>query len=327
MAEETKPAETTETSTTSSQETQTATATSAAEKTPASSSAPSAEATPTETVLELPENVVRNEDGTFDWRTDPTDPETTLYRGTLKELFENASKGMTEKDRLIREFKAKSLKVPETFKGGKPAEADEIQIELPPFEEVFDKHLERARVDKERLGWTRTDWKAYQEKEALADWEIAEEIRELREGERDARQSAHAEHDALALDYVNAGIIDEETEQVQRLLAQYKVDAGNLDYEALLSRVYNDPQNRTKLGKLKSGVIVRESEAEIRKLVSGRDKTALQRKLEDDARKAKEALKTVTPSATTTAAPKKPSGQTARNLDEALKAAVAEYAK
>jgi len=270
----------------------------------------------------LPEGVEKGEDGQL-----VITEGSTVYKGKdLNELLSNVRKGISEKDKYISQLKSKAtVKVPDDMRGRKVVEGEEeslIESDLKApdreeiFREIFDQAVKRHNLDPAKFRWTNQQWRDYADQGGLRDFEVSNEIQRIRQVWGEVNSVTDAKYSEQNVSYINESILDEETERVRELLAESGVEQSDFDYREVLERVYSNPKNKNALGVLRSGTITAEAVKEIRKIAGPKEKSALQKKLEEDiarGKKAKGEVKEPTPSA----APFKESPKPPANYDDA----------
>ncbi|MFQ5799758.1 MAG: hypothetical protein ACE5H0_13840, partial [Bacteroidota bacterium] len=226
------------------------------------------------------ENITRRADNKLEFRMDPKDPKSTVYVGdTIDELLDNLRKGVAHKDEVIRKSRAgKSLEVPERVTSA-PAEG---AVEPPNEQAIYLDHLRRVGADLSKINWTREDWKRHQETEGLTDFDLFDERNKYEKTVERAQESAEKEITEKNVEYMNSEILDDETAAASAYLNKNGIEPDLINYQELLEDVYSDKSNFNELGVLRPGVIsIRVVEA-AQELVTQKNKTALQKKLDED---------------------------------------------
>jgi len=211
--------------------------------------------------------IIKTKDG-FVWKVDPDDPKSMVYKGrTLQELFQNAAKGIKEKDTYISELKAARPKL--TDRVTRLPQEDEEAVEFPQFGQVLVAEAQKFGIqDVAMLGWGDAEWDKYAEEHG------DRAARRLEDRVNQVKASAKGTYDrenAIALN--NYGL-REETSVVQDLLdaAGIAADDPAFDYDAILRKVFGDKSNTLPNGVLKNGRIVAEAAKVINTLAVKRAK-------------------------------------------------------
>jgi hypothetical protein len=210
--------------------------------------------TPEGDVFEITD-VERTADGKLVWKADPTDPEGSVYTGKdLNELLKNISDGVKAKDSYIKKLKTESTIKPEVAKGRKPDTEKETVDNVPQFSEVLISTAKKYGVAPEMLQWTDEEWKNREiEKGSVATNREARMVESV-------LAEANKVHDQLNVDFINDSTLEQETEQVRKLVAKYKLEDqfGEKEYGDVLDKVYAEKDNFNRKGVRKNGAIIAE---------------------------------------------------------------------
>jgi hypothetical protein len=247
---------------------------------------------------------------------------TSIYKGKgeteeekLANLFSNISRGIEEKDRIITEAKPK-LKAKREAKEEKPPEAA-----FPEFKEILTKYAKESNIDPQMFNWGDEQWRDFEDKVGGVNASrMANKVDRIRE-------SANREYQEVNIRTINDQLIQQETEQVSRMLDQYGISTDEFDYEAVLARVEAD-QNSMQGGMLKSGYIVAEAFNDISKLLEKKTRQKVESELLN--KQAKLAAKKPRPTLLTTSRARvstKPDEKKALSLKEAKEMALKDAPK
>jgi hypothetical protein len=191
--------------------------------------------------------------GKLVWKVDPTDPSTTVYiADDLNGLFKEISKGTKAKDDYIKELTAKNSIKPDAAKG-KSAPEHDATVGMPDKNAILVDTAKKYGVDVAMLSWTNDDWKQYEaDNSSVASNRLYRTIESV-------VNEAQAAYDSQTAQFINDRTLDEETDSVQMLVKKYDLAEKftSADYDKILDAVYADPENFSKRGVRKTGVIVR----------------------------------------------------------------------
>lgn len=203
------------------------------------------------------EGVEQDADGNFILKIEPDNPESSVYKGaTMSELLDNWRKGDVEKDRTIRQLKVKqATRVPPP-----EGQGEEIEVQFPDTNEVYQDTFRKMNVDIAMLGWTKEQWQEHE----ISDGAV--NTIELKQSMREAQRQADAQITRMNADAINDQMLNEETSEVEALIAETGIDSEVFDYEKVLDTVYHDAKFWQKNGIRRTGCIVREAAREIFRL-------------------------------------------------------------
>lgn len=276
--------------------------------------------------------ITKNEDGEFVIKT-----ENSVYKGkTRKEVLDNFHTGASSNDKYVKELKAKDkIKLPDSVKRGAPEDEEPVpRTEAEVFQEVAPKILRQYRVDQKKLGWTDVDWRNYaRERDEAGElvresFEVSEERAQIREARKEIDKHVAATLDREYQQVSNAEVINEEHEQVVKAIAEYGLPEDivdkEFDYEGVLASVMGNKDNYNRLGVLRKGVILNEVHRTLRRIEKKQAETPLQRKLREDAEKAKAKKANIPSPGSGAKFNQKPKAY--ESFDDAAEAAKKEYA-
>jgi len=211
-------------------------------------------------------SIVKTKDGGYEWRINPSDPKSMVYKGTnLEELLGNVAKNIQDKDSYIQKLKGAVKLNPSSAIGKRPAGdsqgEDQDTVVFPDRDEILRAELTRSGMKAEMLSWDKNRWREYeQENGAVETMELKQALRETI-GRAEAR---FAQENVVS---INNHTLLEESDAVGELLESAGLTIEDFDYDAVLADVYANPNNFLKNGVRKNGRIVAESAKVISKIV------------------------------------------------------------
>lgn len=226
--------------------------------------------------------------------------EGSVFKGkTPKELIASMAKSAGDVQTYIRELKAKSVSVPEAFKGRKTPEAgDDTRPEPPVYDEILSetqkKIAKQYGVAPERLSWTDAEWIQFAEDQGWRDFQLGREINRVEAVKGEIRRQADVSFTSRNQSFVNDSILDDETERVRKIVGKLNVELSKDKYTEILESVFADKDNFDKNGMLRPGSVVDSVWAYIHSTKSTQTKTALQKQIEEDLLKAQKLKDNVT---------------------------------
>lgn len=242
-----------------------------------------------------PEDITRREDGTYEWvietpnEDDPSKPYKTVYTGkTMAEVWANAKKGVSEKDKTIANLqKAKKEppkeKEPFKFTPEKETVAPDKEAILSQTLAQADKAMKRENLRIEMMDWTDDQWDAYQAEHGLRDYTINKLRSRVDSYRQEVHTYANETYRVQNRDYINAERIQEEAENAAYLITMAGIDPD--EFQPQLKKIIAETVARegalNKAGLLKSGVIV----AAVQKELSGRSVSSIREKLRKELEK------------------------------------------
>lgn len=272
------------------------------------------------------DNVSQSEDGSLVWTLDPNDPDSTVYKGkSLRELMANIAKGKLEADRTIREtqLREKTYSASKKYKGAganadrapdTQSEADDLEVEWPNQEKIYTDSFKKFGVDEDLNSWTKAKWKEYEDENGgLAAMELKQQFNRAKE----AAQGEIASGNAAALNDI---ILNEETNEVIRLVSEEKIDPGKFDFDAVLRRVYSDKESYTRQGTLRQGRITAEAARALSKL----KRSSIEQSVNEEVAKGVKAKESI-PGSAKTAAAFQTASKVPKTTAEAMRMALEEF--
>lgn len=234
-----------------------------------------------EEVFEL-EGVERTEDGQLELKRG-----TIIYRGkTPQELIENMAKGLEAKETHIKNLETqRKVELPEKFAKG-DTEPTSKTVEAPDRETIYGKHAKavqkRSGVDPAMFTWTNTQWREYADENGMRDFEVTQRQNLVHAALQEIDERTEREYAEANVKFVNVRTVEDEDQSVRELIAEADIDVKDFDYDAVLTRVFNDPNSKYQWGGLKPGRIVKEASKEIRRIQSGTSESVMRQKIEED---------------------------------------------
>jgi hypothetical protein len=233
------------------------------------------------------EGVARDAEGNLVWTSETG----SVYKGKdEKELFGNMAKGVTEKDSYISKLKAKTVTA-ESLRQAVVPPTPAQEIKFPEREEIFNETFKKLGVAPEMNSWTPDQWIRYASENTVPDFLISEQRQAVRQARNIAEQT-YAERNVVAF---NGQTIEDETSNVEDMIAENGVTADQFDYKKLLDDVRNDPKAKNAAGLLKPGVITARAEKLIRQIKSGALKESAKQQADAEIAKAQAALRQIKP--------------------------------
>lgn len=262
-------------------------------------------------VIDL-KSVNKDADGNLVWVSNPDDPKnSSVYKGKdLDELFANVGKGITEKDSYIRKLRSQGLAP--TKERRSPASSDADEVRFPEYGDILARAIKQYRLPEEFLQYSREDWKAYEAANG------AVETIEMKQLVKEVKRAADSAYSEANIKAINDKALDEETESVEAILAEYDIPASDFEevYDAILEAVWKDKGNFNAQGVLKNGRIAALATKEIKKLYDTKVTGRVSKAKDEEAalnRKKKGEVSTDGPGRKT---PSKPSEQKYRTTEE-----------
>lgn len=241
--------------------------------------------------------ITKREDGKYEFRVDPEDPESSVYVGdSPDEALENARKGIKEKDTVIR--KAQRQEKLTVKRKEDTDDKDHPKVKLPDADEIAERHFEaalkRARIPLEQAQNinNREWWKKYRDDNNLDAEDVMEikmRINRVLDQTNSAIDKELREQTAI---YKNDQVFQKVSKVVGEMLEDAKVPVDQVgegkafDFSALIDRCL---QNLEADEILDSGDVIAEAHKVIRQIQASQNKGAVRKKLEEDAEKARKA--------------------------------------
>lgn len=171
---------------------------------------------------------------------------------SLSALIVEMTKGMNEKQRVIREQKAKSaIKVPDNF----DKNSEETQEENWADPDKIGRQLfSQARIDPAFAGYSEDDWATYKESKNLSDYQVTN-LRTRVDAAQKAVETEVARHNIREANMVQ---VKQSEKAVQRMIAKAGLDPDTFGpiYAEILAEIWKDPQAKDKYGMISSADIV-----------------------------------------------------------------------
>jgi hypothetical protein len=200
------------------------------------------------------ERITKRDDGTLEFRADPSDPKSSVYIGKdINEVLENIAKGIVEKDNRIRmKIAEEKIKVPQRTE----PETEDILLDLPDRESLIVEEFKKRGLDPKMVNWSDSDWDEYQIEHDLRDRHIIQ----LQAKRDEALKNAESRYISESVDYVNAQRINSATQNIREIAVSTDIDPDEYGkiYIDVLNKVYDNPKFKDETGILKDGVIEKE---------------------------------------------------------------------
>ena len=306
----------------------------AAEETPVETATPPQEETLEEKTEAVPEEVLTLELGKFIQKEgeefifkDPENPEGTVYKDkSLDGLLGKVAQGQREKDSFINRLESERTLDTEKHRGRKPPASEDDGAELEEFpdgQKILSEVAKANNFDPVMMTWGKKEWRDYEvENGAVETIEVKNLARKVQQ-EIEARL---AEENAMAMNNI---YLRDETSEVRTLITDLGIKPEEFapKFDEVLERVYSDPKNFNKVGIRRTGVIVREAAKEAVKMAKAAMKASVEEEVNTEIATGKAKKVAVrTPGATGAPATDKKTA-TAKNLNEALERAKADFRK
>lgn len=204
-------------------------------------------------------------DGRYKLTLDKEDPNSSYYIfKNPQELVEKLAKAKLEADKALRVKSAENIT--RKTKAITQEETPIEKVEFPNEDKILKENLVKRGVDPKYLSYTKEEWRAVENEDGVSTiLDIRDAIREAKEETRNIVSKGNA----VAL---NGMAVQESTEVIISELVDNKISEDDFDYEAVLERVRSNPENFKPGGVLKNGVIVKEANKEINKILRERVK-------------------------------------------------------
>lgn len=202
----------------------------------------------------ITDNLTKLADGSFRYVVDPSDPNSTVYKGKdEKELWGNVTNGFKAKDAYIRGVKTSGIAAKQPVVATPPAAP-----EIPNESEIAEAMAKSRGLDPKYLAFTDEDWRNYEldhggyltTKQSM----LAEAI----------KNSASQEANARTVEVINHRQLDDEVKDLPELCDSFGVDVDEIDWDAIFKKIQSNPSKYYRTdGTIRAGAFTREASLSI----------------------------------------------------------------